>query len=128
MELKEIVSISGKPGLFKVLTTTPRGVVVESLDDKKTRLSISASQQVAALEEITIYTPDNENIPLKKVFENITEKKNEGSNIPTSKDNPVAIRDFFEIVAPGYDKDRVYMSDLKKVLKWFELLQSNNIG
>jgi translation elongation factor EF-1beta len=128
MELKEIVSISGKPGLYKVLATTAWGVVVESLDDKKTRLPVNASQQVASLGEITIYTPDDENIKLQKVLENIAEKQAAGVEIPSHKDNPVTIKEFFEEVAPGYDKDRVYISDIKKVLKWYDLLRANNIA
>lgn len=126
MSLKEIVSISGKPGLFKIIATTQRGVLVESMDDKKTRMPVNASQQVASLEEITIYTPGEESIPLNDVFVNMKNQEAELA-VPNGKSNPVAIKEYFEKVAPGYDKERVYMSDMKKILKWYDILRSNEV-
>ncbi|MGZ5242907.1 MAG: DUF5606 family protein [Bacteroidia bacterium] len=125
MDLKEIVSITGKPGLYKVIARSQRGLIAESLDDKKTRLPINASQQVALLEEITIYTQDDENMPLKDVFENIR-KYTEENALPDAKADTLALKQFFKEVAPNYDTERVYTSDMKKVIKWFELLKSNN--
>jgi hypothetical protein len=125
MELKEIVSITGKPGLYKVIARSQRGLIAESLDEKKTRLPINASQQVALLEEITIYTQDDENLPLKDVFENI-KKYTEENQLPDAKADTLALKQFFKEVAPNYDTERVYTSDMKKVIKWFELLKANN--
>jgi hypothetical protein len=123
MELKEIISITGKPGLFKVIARTPKNFIVESIIDKKVRFSVNASQQVAILDEITVYTKTDDNIPLKTIFENIEAKKNE-AKIPSSKDNPVDIREFFKLIAPEHDEERVYISDMKKILKWYEILST----
>lgn len=123
MDLKEIISISGRPGLYKVIARSAKNFIVESIEGDKTRLSVNATQQVAILDEITVYTTTEENIPLKTIFENMAKRKSEGS-LPSPKDNPVDIRDFFKFAAPGYDPDRVYISDMKKMLKWFEIVSS----
>jgi hypothetical protein len=123
MDLKEIISITGKAGLYKVVARAPKNFIVESIDESKTRFSVSATQQVAVLDEITVYTRNDENIPLKTIFENIDAKKAD-TIIPSPKDNPVNIRDFFKTIAPGYDEERVYISDMKKILKWYELISS----
>ena len=121
MDLKEIISISGRPGLYKVVARSAKNFIVESIDDHKTRISVNASQQVAVLDEITVYTNAEDNLPLKTVFENMEKKRTVGT-IPSSKDNPVDIREFFKFAAPGYDQDRVYISDMKKMLKWFDII------
>lgn len=123
IDLKEIISIAGKPGLYKVVARSPKSFIVESIDDKKTRFAVSASQQVSLLDEITVYTETDDNLALKTIFENIEAKKDEAS-IPSPNDNPVDIRDFFNKIAPGYDKDRVYISDMKKIFKWYDLVSS----
>jgi len=121
VDLKEIISISGRPGLYKVVARSTKNFIVESIDDQKTRLSVNATQQVAVLDEITVYTNSEDNLPLKTVFENMEKKRNDGP-IPSAKDNPVDIREFFNFAAPGYDQERVYISDMKKMLKWFEII------
>jgi hypothetical protein len=123
VDLKEIISISGRPGLYKVIARSAKNFIVESIEGDKTRLSVNATQQVAILDEITVYTTTEENIPLKTIFENMEKRKSEGS-VPSPKDNPVDIREFFKFAAPGYDPDRVYISDMKKMLKWFEIISS----
>jgi hypothetical protein len=82
---------------------------------------VSASQQVALLDEITVYTESTDGLSLKTVFENIESKKAD-SPVPTPKDSPVVIRDYFKIIAPGYDQERVYISDMKKILKWYDIV------
>jgi len=123
IDLKEIISIAGKTGLYKVIARSPKNFIVESIEDKKNRFAVSASQQVSLLDEITIYTETDENLPLKTIFDNIEAKKADTA-VPTPKDNPVDIRDFFASVAPGFDKERVYISDMKKIFKWFDLVSS----
>lgn len=123
MDLKEIISISGRPGLYKVIARSAKNFIVESIEQDKTRLSVNATQQVAILDEITVYTHTEENIPLKTIFENM-EAREKKSTIPSPKDNPVDIREFFKFAAPGYDPDRVYISDMKKMLKWFDIISS----
>ncbi len=123
MDLKEIISISGKPGLYKVIARSAKNFIVEAIGEDKTRFSVNASQQVSILDEITVYTTTEENIPLKTIFENMEAKRKEGP-IPSPQDNPVDIREFFKFAAPGYDPDKVYISDMKKMLKWFEIISS----
>jgi hypothetical protein len=123
-ELKDIVSITGKPGLYKVIARTNRGLIVESLDDKKTRLPVSATQQVALLDDITIYTTAEESLPLKDIFQKI-EDYTKDKALPGAKDDTNTIKEFFAEVAPEHDPERVYVSDMKKILKWYEILAAN---
>jgi len=124
MELKEVISISGKNGLYKVVARSNKGFIVESIEDKKTKFPVNANHQVALLDEITIYTNTDENLPLKTVMDNIEAKRGEG-NIPNVKDDTLKIKEFFRTVAPDYDEERVYVSDMKKILKWFDILAAN---
>src|SRR5258708_2456469 len=123
MELKEIISITGKPGLYKVIARSPKSFIVESIENSKNRFAVNASQQVALLDEITVYTQAEENLSLKTIFENMEARQAEGI-LPSPKDNPVDIREYFAQIAPGYDPERVYISDMKKAIKWYEILSS----
>lgn len=120
MDISKILTISGKPGLFKIFGQTNNGVIVESLLDGK-KLPTYSNQQVSALEEISIYG-EVDDIPLKEVFERIY--KVEGGK-PTSvapKSKGDELRDYFSDIIEEFDKDRVYNSDIKKVLSWYNLL------
>jgi hypothetical protein len=125
MDLKEVISISGKNGLYKVVARSNKGFIVESIEDKKTKFPVNANHQVALLDEITIYTNTDENLPLKTVMDNIEAKRSEG-NIPNVKDDTLKIKEFFRAVAPDYDEERVYVSDMKKILKWFDILAASH--
>jgi hypothetical protein len=125
MELEKILAISKKPGLYKLITQSRGGFIAESLLDQK-RISVSISSNVSLLSEIAIYTLSDE-LPLKTVFSKIFDKENGGQ---TSL-NPKAFKDdleayFFEVL-PNYDEDRVYASDIKKVLKWYNLLNQHKL-
>lgn len=123
-ELKDIVSITGKPGLYKIIARTNRGLIVESLDDKKTRLPVSATQQIALLDDITIYTTSEENLSLKDVLRKM-EEYSKGKSLPGQKDDTNTLKSFFSEIAPEHDPERVYVSDMKKILKWHEILAAN---
>lgn len=116
------MAISGKPGLYELKTQTRTGFLAQSLADGKT-LSVSARHNVSLLSEIAIYTLSEE-VPLAEVFEKISNKENGGEAIShkSSKDELEAY--FFEVL-PDYDEDRVYASDIKKVVQWYNLLQKN---
>lgn len=116
------MAISGKPGLYELKTQTRSGFLAQSLADGKT-LSVSARHNVSLLSEIAIYTLSEE-VPLAEVFEKISNKENGGEAIShkSSKDELEAY--FFEVL-PDYDEDRVYASDIKKVVQWYNLLQKN---
>lgn len=117
MDLKGIVNIAGKPGLYKVLTSSKNSFIVESLDTDKKRLPVPAHNKVAALEEISIYTEDGQ-VALKDVFVSL---KGADFTMPNLK-NDQEVRGIFDTILPDYDADRFYVSDMRKVLKWYEIL------
>ena len=125
MSLEKILSISGKPGLYKLITQTRSGFVAESLLDKK-RISINVRQNVSLLSEIAIYTLSEE-VPLKKVLNSIKEKENSQLASVSPKDDKDKLEEYFFDVLPDYDEDRVYASDIKKIIQWYNLLQQNNL-
>jgi len=124
MSLEKILSISGKPGLYALKTQTRSGFLAESLLDGK-KISVSARHNVSLLSEIAIYTLTEE-VPLRDVFTKIAAKENGGEAIShkVSKDQ---LEEYFFNVLPDYDEDRVYASDIKKVVQWYNLLNKNGI-
>ncbi|MEL0457056.1 DUF5606 domain-containing protein [Flavobacteriaceae bacterium SZ-1-7] len=125
MSLDRVISISGKPGLFKLITQTRGGFVAESLIDGK-RISVSVQNNVSVLSEIAIYTLTEE-VPLRQVLEKIKEKENGQPTSVKPKDSKDKLEEYFFEVLPEYDEDRVYASDIKKVLQWYNLLQQHNM-
>jgi hypothetical protein len=122
--LKGILSISGQPGLYKLVAEAKNNIVVESLDNNK-RMPVYSTSKVSALEDIAIFTT-KEDLPLKEVFKAISEKENGGAAIsPKSADKD--LKSYFQFVVPDFDKERVYVSDIKKVLNWYNILQEKNL-
>lgn len=119
MDLNEILSIAGKAGLYKVVTQSKNGVIVESLLDGK-RATAFAHERISSLEEISIFS-ETEDVPLKQVFKIISEKQ-EGKEAISHKSSGKELKTFFLDIMPDYDQDRVYVSDIKKVLQWYNLL------
>lgn len=119
MDLSKILSISGKPGLYKMIGQTKNGAIVESLEDKK-RFPAFASDRISSLEEISIFTHE-EDVPLKDVLKAIYDKQN-GEKAIDHKSDPDDLKAFFEDAFPDYDQERVYVSDIKKVINWYNLL------
>jgi len=122
--LKEILSISGKPGLQKLISNSSNAIIVESLIDGK-RFPAYSNSKIIALEDISIYT-ENEDLPLKEVFRRMHEKAG-GQAIISHKEPTEKIISYFEEIVPEYDKDRVYVSDMKKIIQWYNLLSSKNL-
>ena len=125
MSLEKILSIAQKPGLYKLVTQTRGGFIAESLIDGK-RISANLRSNVSLLSEIAIYTLTEE-VPLRKVFKNIKDKESGAQTKVSHKDSKDAIEEYFFEVLPDYDEDRVYVSDIKKIIKWYNLLQKNNL-
>lgn len=125
MSLEKIIAIAGKPGLFKLVAQTRGGFVAESLLDNK-RLSVSVQQNVSVLSEIAIYTLTEE-VPLKDVFSKINEKEQGKKASVSPKDSKDKLEEYFFEILPEYDEDRVYASDIKKVIQWYNLLQEHNM-
>lgn len=119
MELSEILSIAGKPGLFKVVTQTKNGVIVESLLDGK-RVTVFAHERISSLEEISIFS-ETEDVQLKDVFKIIFDQQ-DGKEAINHKSSGNELKTFFLEIMPDYDQDRVYISDIKKVIQWYNLL------
>jgi len=125
MSLDKVISIAGKPGLYKLITQTRGGFVAESLVDNR-RISVSVQNNVSVLSEIAIYTLTEE-VPLRQVFKNIKKKENGEATPVKPKDSKDKLEEYFFNVLPDYDEDRVYASDIKKVIQWFTLLQQHNM-
>ena len=125
MGLEKILSVAGKPGLYKLITQTRTGFVAESLLDGK-RITVSLRSSVSVLSEIAIYTLEEE-VPLREVFEKIQSKEDGGKTSISHKDEKIKLEEYFFEVLPNYDEDRVYVSDIKKVIQWYNLLQSHKL-
>ena len=124
MSLEKILSITGKPGLYRVNTQTRSGFLAESLLDGK-KISVSSRHNVSLLSEIAIYTLTEE-LPLRAVFAKISEKEDGGEAI-SHKSSKDQLEEYFFGVLPDYDEDRVYSSDIKKVVQWYNLLTKSGM-
>lgn len=126
MSLDKILSIGGRPGLFKLVTQTRSGFVAESLLDGK-RITASLRNNVSVLSEIAIYTLDEE-LPLRAVFQKIKDKENGGKTSVGHKEEKIKLEEYFFEVLPDYDEDRVYASDIKKIIQWYNLLTDKELN
>ena len=124
MSLEKILSISGKPGLYVLKVQTRTGFVAESLLDGK-KITVSLKSNVSLLSEISIYTYDAEK-PLAEIMQNIAKKENKGQTISHKEDNATLLSYFREIL-PEYDEERVYASDVKKIVSWYNTLQAKGL-
>ncbi|WP_299229358.1 DUF5606 domain-containing protein [uncultured Bacteroides sp.] len=125
--LKTILAISGKPGLYKLISQGKNMLIVESVSPDKKRLPIYASDKVISLGDIAMYT-DADEVPLSEVFEAV--KTKEGGNktsLDYKKASAEELGEFMAEVLPNYDRDRVHLSDIKKLIQWYNLLVSNGI-
>jgi len=122
--LKGILAISGYPGLFKMISNSKNALIVESLIDKK-RMPAYASAKISALEDIAIFT-DEGDVPLTDVIVSIKEKEN-GEKAISHKASGNELKAYLSEILPNYDEDRVYVSDMKKIFQWYNLLQENGL-
>lgn len=119
MNLRGLVAVSGKPGLFKLVGQNKSGFILESLDEQKLKVVINLStSKLASLEDITVFG-DNTDLKLSDIFEQMKGSK----SIPDPKADGNALRSYFAEVAPDYDTDRVYTSDIKKIIGWFNIIK-----
>ena len=125
MGLDKILAISGKPGLYKMIAQTRSGFIAESLIDGK-RLSVGIHHNVSILSEIAIYTLTEEK-PLREVFALIKEKEGGNATSISHKDNKDVLEEYFFEVLSDYDEDRVYASDIKKIVQWYNLLHRHDL-
>lgn len=123
MELKEIAALSGKGGLFRILKPTRNGVILEALDGTGKKLVADSNDRVSMLSEISIFTTTAEgSMPLQEVLIKINEAK--GASLPVhAKSEPEDLKSFMSAVLPEFDAERVYVSDIKKLVTWYDILQ-----
>lgn len=124
MDLSGIISVSGRPGLYKVVAQSKQSIILESLDNNK-RIPAYSTDRISALEDISIYTYE-EDVPLKEVYTKIAKKENGGAAI-SHKESVKQLTNYLEEVLPDYDQDRVYPSDIKKIFQWYNILQKSGL-
>ncbi len=124
MNLKDLLAISGEGGLFRFIAQGKNAIIVENIESGK-RMTASGTTKVSALEEIAIYTT-SEDMPLARVMDVIFEKENGGPAI-SHKSSDSDLKKYFDEVLPEYDRQRVYTSDIKKVIQWYNFLQARDL-
>lgn len=125
MNVEKILAISGKPGLFELKLQTRSGFLAESLLDGK-KITVGLRSNVSLLSEISMYTYSEEK-PLVEIMRAIAVKENEGPTPVNSKDDNTKLIAYFKEILPDYDEDRVYASDIKKLLNWYNILQAKGL-
>jgi hypothetical protein len=125
--LKEVANISGQSGLYRILKPTRTGVIVESLDGKKARSVVGANARVSVLKDISVYMANHQDnsIPLGDIFLAIREKHGEKVEMNTKAATDAELFDFLDTVAPDFDREKVYTSDVKKMINWYNILSMN---
>lgn len=124
--LKTILAISGKPGLYKLISQGKNMLIVESVADRK-RMPIYASDKVISLGDIAMYT-DADEVPLSVVLEAVkTKEEGKEASLDYKKASAEELGEFMAAVLPNYDRDRVHLSDIKKLIQWYNLLVSNGV-
>ena len=124
--IRKILAISGKPGLYKLISRGNKSLIVETVDEQKKRIPAFGADRVVSLGDISIYTNDDSEVPLGDVFESI--KANYGEkplDLSPKKASQEEIIAFFTKVLPNYDTDRVRVSDMRKVLSWYNILTAD---
>ena len=123
---ERILTVSGKPGLFQLLSQGRNMFIVESVDATKKRMPVYNSDKVVMLDDIAIYT-DTEEVPLRDVFAKIYEKENGVIQLDIKSSTPEELVEYFESVMPDYDRERVYLTHIKKIYSWYNILVANGV-
>ena len=122
MEFKDLASISGKSGLYKIIKPARTSIIVESLDPQRKKTVISVNQRISVLDEISVYTNTAEgSTPLKQVFQAIYREFGDDPAIEGDATNAEFLS-FFKVILPEFDQDKVYASDIKKIVRWYQIL------
>jgi len=124
MDISKIISISGKSGLSKIISQSRNGLIVESIVDGK-RSAVHGTERVSSLEDISIFTLD-EDILLTEVFKMMLDAS-KGKQVLSHKSSPEDLKNYLKEILPNYDEEKVYVSDIKKLVQWFNLLIDKNI-
>lgn len=124
MEFKDIMSISGLPGLFSLVSTKANGIVVKSMEDGKTQFVSSRIHGISSLDNISVYRVQEETISLRHVLAEMHQQE-AALPLPDPKADPAILKDYFKKIIPDYDEDKVHVSDMKKMIKWYQLLKQH---
>jgi len=123
-----ILSISGKPGLYKLVSRGKTNLIVETMDETHKRLPVFATDRVTSLNDIAMYT-DADDVPLKKILQTLYDKEGgKAASLDYKKCSSKVLRDYFATVLPDFDRDRVHDSDIKKLIQWYNILVKNGIS
>ena len=125
MDLKKVLTVPGKPGLYQLVSQGKNNIIVESLLDKS-RMPVFASTQASSLNDICIFTME-EDMPLEKVFQRIIEATNGNKTVDIASLDSVGLKKYMEEILPEYDKDRVHVSDMKKLFSWYNILHEKEM-
>lgn len=123
---ERILTISGKPGLYRLLSSARNMIIVEMVDASKKRIPVHNTDKVVMLDDIAIYT-DTEEVPLREVFAKIYEKENGVLSIDLKVATPEELVEYFEGIMPDYDRERVYLTHIKKMYSWYNILVANGV-
>ncbi len=121
MNLQKLLSVSGKPGLYRMIANKPSGLIVEGLADGKREFISSRQHQFTPLESIAIFTDDGDSVPIRTVIEKMYEQRDD-TPLPDPKADKVVYREYLLDILPNHDQERVYVSDIQKLTKWYRLL------
>ena len=123
---ERILTISGKPGLYRLLSSGRNMIIVETVDAAKKRVPVHNTDKVVMLDDIAIYT-DTEEVPLREVFAKIYEKENGVLPLDLKMATPEEMVEYFEGIMPDYDRERVYLTHIKKMFSWYNILVANDV-
>ncbi len=123
---ERVLTISGKPGLYRLLSSGRNMIIVEIIDATKKRVPVHNTDKVVMLDDIAIYT-DTEEVPLREVFAKIYEKENGVLSFDMKMATPEELVEYFEGIMPDYDRERVYLTHIKKMFSWYNILVSNGV-
>ncbi len=125
MNFEKLVAVSGLPGIFKMVANRNNGLIIEDIDSGKKRFASARKHQFTPLESVAIYTDDGDSIELSKVFQNMLDQIEDNPPVD-AKSSQEQLHSYFSDVLPQYDKNRVMVGDIKKVIKWFTFLNDRN--
>ncbi|MCR9285932.1 DUF5606 domain-containing protein [Saprospiraceae bacterium] len=126
MNLEDLVSVSGMSGVFKMAANRNNGLIIEDLDNGKRKFASARKHQFTPLESIAIYTDDDDSVELTKVFRSMLEQIDDNPPVATNAKSDI-VREYFNDILPNHDRDKVHVSDIKKLIKWFNFLKERNL-
>ncbi len=127
MEFKDVVAVSGMGGLFEMVAQRPDGILIQPLGGTKKKFASNRIHTFSPLDKIGIYTLDGDSLPLEDVMRNIKKYEEEGNTVVSANSSSNDLKDFFSQVMEDYDDERVYVSDIKKVVKWYQILAEHDL-